>query len=350
MAVAPLLGSVPALVASIPSPSSGQIHLGPLRLTAYGLMIALGVLAAVEIARRRIAARGGDPDDISAVAVWAVAAGLIGARIYHVLTDLERFRGHWLDTVKVWEGGLGIPGGLIAGIGVGVLVARRRGVRMSDALDIAAPALPVAQAIGRWGNWWNQELFGRPTSLPWGLEIDPAHRPPGYEDHATYHPAFLYECLWNLALAGFLVWFDRRYPRRLRPGSLFAMYVAGYGLGRLWVELLRIDPAQKVAGIRFNVLMSVAAIVGGLGYLLLWGRRPSAGPEDGSADPPDGPAAQVAAVEPSPPAEMTGAATTSTATSTSTSASTSSPTSASASASAGPEPGDGGSGRAHPDA
>jgi prolipoprotein diacylglyceryl transferase len=273
------------VLASIPSPGSGQIHLGPFRLTAYGLMIALGVLAAVEIARRRTAARGRNPDDISAVAVWAVIAGLLGARAYHVLTDLDRFKGNWLDAVKVWEGGLGIPGGLLAGVGVGLVVARRRGLPMSEALDIAAPAIPVAQAIGRWGNWWNQELFGRPTSLPWGLEIDLAHRPPGYEDQATYHPAFLYECLWNLALATFLVWFDRRYPRRLRPGSLFAMYVAGYGLGRLWVELLRIDPAQEIAGIRFNVLMSVVAIVAAVGYLVLRGRRPvDEGGEDAAID------------------------------------------------------------------
>jgi prolipoprotein diacylglyceryl transferase len=301
MAFPPLPAVLPAAVlASIPSPGSGQIHIGPLRLTAYGLMIALGVLAAVEIARRRLAARGGNPDDMSAVAVWAVTAGLIGARLYHVLTDLDRFKGHWVDAVKVWEGGLGVPGGLIAGVGVGVVVARRRGIRMSEALDVAAPAIPVAQAIGRWGNWWNQELFGRPTSLPWGLEIDAAHRPPGYEDVATYHPAFLYECLWNLALAGFLLWFDRRYPKRLRPGSLFAMYVAGYGLGRLWVELLRIDPAQKIAGVRFNVLMSLVAIVGGIGYILLWGRRPAGeatvptGGVDGSVEP-DGPLAPSAA-------------------------------------------------------
>ena len=184
------------LLGSIPSPSSGQIHLGPLRLTAYGLMIALGVVASVEIARRRHARRGGDPDDFSQIAVWAVIAGLIGARIYHVLTDLDRFRGSWVDVVKVWEGGLGIPGGLLGGVLVGLWAARRRGVTPAYGLDVVAPAVPVAQAIGRWGNWWNQELFGRATDLPWGLRD--RRRPPagGYDaPGTTYHPTFLYESL-----------------------------------------------------------------------------------------------------------------------------------------------------------
>ena len=209
------------ILGSIPSPSSGQLHLGPFRLTAYGLMIALGVIAAVDIARRRHTARGGARDDFSEIAVWAVIAGLLGARAYHVLTDLERFRGHWSDTVKIWEGGLGIPGGLLAGVLVGLWSARRHGLGNAYTLDIVAPALPVAQAIGRWGNWWNQELFGRPTELPWGLEIDRFHRPDGYENVATYHPTFLYECLWNLALALFVVWLGPRTRDRLRPGSLF---------------------------------------------------------------------------------------------------------------------------------
>lgn len=262
-----------AIVGSIPSPSSGQLHLGPLRLTAYGLMIALGVMAAVEIARRRHAARGGDPDDFSQIAVWGVVAGLIGARLYHVLTDLDRFRGHWGDTVKVWEGGLGIPGGLLLGVLVGLWAARRRGMTAGYALDIVAPAIPVAQAIGRWGNWWNQELFGGPTDLPWGLQIDPTHRPAGYEDVATYHPTFLYEGLWNLALAGFIVWLERRTRGRLRPGSMFAVYVAGYGIGRFWVESLRIDPAQQLFGVRFNLLIAALATVLALGWLAVFGRR-----------------------------------------------------------------------------
>jgi prolipoprotein diacylglyceryl transferase len=264
------------VVASIPSPSSGRIEIGPVRLTAYGLMIALGVVAAVEIARRRHAKRGGDPDDFSQIAVWGVIAGLLGARLYHVLTDLERFRGDWIDAVKLWEGGLGIPGGLVAGVLVGLWAARRRGIGAAYGMDIVAPALPVAQAIGRWGNWWNQELFGGPTSLPWGVEIDPAHRPAGHEDQATYHPTFLYESLWNVGLALFIVWLEPRTRERLRTGSMFAIYVAGYGIGRLWVEALRIDPAQMLFGVRFNLLL--AATVAGLAllWLVLFGvvRRP----------------------------------------------------------------------------
>ena len=270
------------ILGSIPSPSSGQLQLGPLRLTAYGLMIALGVIAAVDIARRRHTARGGARDDFSEIAVWAVIAGLLGARAYHVLTDLERFEGRWLDAFKIWQGGLGIPGGLLAGVMVGLWSARRHGLGNAYTLDIVAPALPVAQAIGRWGNWWNQELFGRPTDLPWGLRIDPAHRPDGYEDVGTYHPTFLYESLWNLALAGFVVWLERRTRGRLRPGSLFAVYVAGYGMGRLWVESLRIDPAQYLLGVRFNLLIAGLAVVGGLGWLAVAGRRVSP-PSDGQA-------------------------------------------------------------------
>ncbi len=278
----PPTGCIPEVVlntilVSIPSPSSGQLQVGPLRLTAYGLMIALGVVAAVEMARRRHAARGGDPEDFSRLALWGVIAGLVGARAYHVLTDLDRFRGHWGDVVKVWEGGLGIPGGLLLGMLVGSGVARRSGMNLGYGLDIVAPAIPVAQAIGRWGNWWNQELFGGPAALPWGLQIDPKHRPAGYEDVATYHPTFLYEALCNLALAGFIVWLERRTRARLRAGSMFAVYVAGYGIGRFFVESLRIDPAQHLLGVRFNLLVAGLATVLALGWLLAFGRRgPSA--------------------------------------------------------------------------
>lgn len=262
-ASAPMLA---ALFGSIPSPSSSQIELGPLRLTAYGLMIAIGVVASVEIARRRHAARGGDPEDISQLGLWGVLAGMVGARLYHVATDYDRFQGNWGDAVKIWEGGLGIPGGLVAGVAAGLLVARRRGMTAPYALDIVAPAIPVAQAIGRWGNWFNQELFGGPSNLPWALRIDAQHRPVGYETQETYHPTFLYESLWNLALAGFIIAVERRSKGRLRPGSLFAIYVAGYGIGRFWVESLRIDPAREVFGVRFNLLL--AAVVAGLA--LLW--------------------------------------------------------------------------------
>ncbi len=275
------LGAVPILL-SIPSPSDNALELGPFQLRAYGLAIALGVLAAVWIARRRWAARGGDPDDISRLALWAVLAGLIGARLYHVITDHDRFEGRWLHAFAVWEGGLGIPGGLIAGVGVGAYIAHRRGLPVAELLDVVAPAVPVAQAIGRLGNWFNQELFGRPTDLPWGLEIDADHRPAGYLDVATFHPTFLYEAMWNLALAGLLVWWERRRPGG-RPGRLFALYVAGYALGRAWVEALRIDPATRLFDVRWNIWMSVIAFVAAAGWLVVDARRRAAEPGVGAA-------------------------------------------------------------------
>ena len=247
------------LVGAIPSPPENAIGIGPLQLRAYGLAIAVGVLVAVWVARRRWAARGGDRADISYLATWSVIAGLVGARAYHVLTDYHRFQGRWLHALAVWEGGLGIPGGLIAGVVTGVVLARRRGLPAAQLLDVVAPAIPLAQAIGRLGNWFNQELFGRPTDLPWALRIDAAHRPDRYEQFATFHPTFLYEALWNLALAGLLVLYERHRPGA-RPGTLFALYVGGYGLGRLWVEALRIDDATRLAGVRVNIWVSLAAI------------------------------------------------------------------------------------------
>jgi prolipoprotein diacylglyceryl transferase len=221
-------------------------------------MIALGVVAAVWLAQRRWRDRGGDPADITAIAVWAVPAGIVGARAYHVITDPELFRGRWLHVFAIWEGGLGIPGGLLAGVVAGALVARHRHLPALQLLDVVAPALPLAQAIGRVGNWFNQELYGRPSHLPWALYVDVAHRPAGLEAVATYQPTFLYEALWNLALVGVLLVIERRF--RLRPGRLFVIYVGGYGLGRLWVEALRIDYANKILGLRVNTWTSLAAI------------------------------------------------------------------------------------------
>ena len=274
----PLPAALGSVLGSIPSPASGQIHLGPFRLTAYGLMIALGVLAAVEVSRRRAPARGMTADDFSSIALWAVPAGLIGARLYHVLTDWQRFEGHWFDAVKIWQGGLGIPGGLVAGVGVGLWVAHRRGLCLADAADVVAPALPLAQAIGRWGNWWNQELFGRPTSFPWGLEIDAAHRPARYAAEPTFHPTFLYESLWNLGLCVALVVVDRRWGTvserpRLQRGQLFWLYVAGYGVGRLWVEAMRSDVASHLGPFRVNTWVSLVAIVAGVAGVVVQGRR-----------------------------------------------------------------------------
>ena len=264
--------SVALLVGAIPSPPENAIGIGPLQLRAYGLAIAFGVLVGVWVAQRRWAARGGNPADISYLATWSVIAGLIGARAYHVLTDYDRFQGRWLHAFAVWEGGLGIPGGLLAGVVTGVVLARRRGLPAAQLLDVVAPAIPIAQAIGRLGNWFNQELFGRPTNLPWGLRVDVAHRPDSYERFATFHPTFLYEALWNLALAGLLVLYERRRPGA-PPGTLFALYVGGYGLGRLWVEALRIDDATRLAGLRVNIWVSLLAIAASIVALAVLHQR-----------------------------------------------------------------------------
>ena len=259
--------NVVALVSSIPSPPSGSISIGPLDLRAYGLMIALGVIAAVWLCGRLLEQKGaGTTDDVSAIAIWGVGAGIIGARLYHVATDWERFEDNLGAIPKIWEGGLGIPGGLLFGVVVGMWQAKRRGIDPLVILTCAAPAIALAQAIGRWGNWFNQELYGKATDLPWALEIDDDHLPAGYESGTTFHPTFLYESLWNFALAGFLVWVDRKF--RLAPGRLMAVYLMGYGTGRFWIEGLRIDPADEIAGLRFNQWVSLVAIVAGAIWLL----------------------------------------------------------------------------------
>jgi prolipoprotein diacylglyceryl transferase len=259
------------LLLYLPSPGSNAI--GPFR--AYGLMIALGVIAGVELARHRWKRMGGIDEDIAAIAIWAVPAGLIGARLYHVITDWNRlYADDPTAAFEIWNGGLGIPGGILAGVVVGILVGRHRNINVPVGLDMAAPCLPLAQAIGRFGNWFNQELYGRPSELPWAVEIDAVHRQPGYEAYTTFQPTFLYEVLWNLALCGLLLWIDSK--KVLRPGGLFALYVAGYGVGRLWIESLRIDTASLVLGLRINIWVSLLLIVVPLAYLAVGGirRRP----------------------------------------------------------------------------
>ena len=260
-----------ALLSAIPSPPNSELVVGPLQFRYYGLAIALGVLAAIAIARRRWEARGGDPEDITTIAIWAVPAGLIGARLYHVITDWNRLYSDgrwWPDALAIWKGGLGIPGGVLAGVAVGALVCRRMRIDWRHVADAAAPAIPVAQAIGRLGNWFNQELYGRPTDLPWGLRIDV---PEGFPPGTTFHPTFLYEGLWNLALAALIIFGGRRVV--LKPGRWMAIYVAGYGLGRLWVESLRIDVATEFLGFRVNIWISLIAIAGGLLWLF-WRGNP----------------------------------------------------------------------------
>ncbi len=262
------------LLASIPSPPSDRLSIGEVSFRYYGLMIALGVLAAVWIARRRYAGYGGDPEDVTTIALVAVPAGLVGARLYHVITDWnDLYSGGrwWPDAFMVWKGGLGIPGGVLLGVVAGILTCRYLKIDWRVAADAAAPAIPVAQAIGRLGNWFNQEVFGRPTDLPWGLRIDPEHRPPDFATSTTFHPTFLYEGLWNLGLAGLIVWASGRLV--LKRGRWLAVYVVGYGLGRLWVESLRSDAANTILGLRVNIWTSLLAIVGGLLWLF-WKGNP----------------------------------------------------------------------------
>jgi prolipoprotein diacylglyceryl transferase len=247
---------VSEMPAAIPSPPSGTVSLGPLSLNVYGLMIALGVVAAVALAGRRLERReGGTRDDMSAIAVWAVAAGVVGARLYHVVTSFEKYRSNPGDALFIWRGGLGIPGGLFAGVLVGLYAVHRRGLDRSIVLAASAPAIALAQSIGRWGNWWNQELFGGPTDLPWALEIAPEKLPDGMTIGTTFHPTFLYESVWNLMLCLALLLVDRR--RNMTGGGLFAMYVLGYGVGRFWIEGLRIDPTTEFGPWRLNQWMAV---------------------------------------------------------------------------------------------
>jgi prolipoprotein diacylglyceryl transferase len=224
------------------------------------------------------------------MAVWAVVAGIVGARLYHVMTDWSSFEDDPVRIFQIWKGGLGIPGGLLLGIAVGWWVTKRRGIDPREMAAAAAPAIPLAQSIGRWGNWFNQELFGAPTDLPWGLEIDGAHRPGGYEQFTTFHPTFLYESLWLIGVAVVVIWADKRF--RMGHGRAFALYVLLYCAGRLWIESLRIDEANHILGLRLNVWTSIIVGLGAIIYLLISARqRPgretvlTRGPVDEAAEP-----------------------------------------------------------------
>ena len=261
---------------SIPSPSNGIWYLGPVPIRGYALSIILGIIVAIWLAERRWVARGGQSGEIADLAVWGIPFGLIGGRLYHVLTDHNLYFGegkHPIEALYIWRGGLGIWGAIALGaLGI-IIAARRKGIRLLPVLDAIAPTVLVAQAIGRWGNWFNQELFGKPTDLPWALEIDAEHRPPGYFIDDTFHPTFLYEFLWNLGAFGFVVWADRRF--RLGYGRVAALYVMAYTLGRGWIEMLRIDNVelQNVGGLRFNVWTSIVLFVAAAIYFMVSLRR-----------------------------------------------------------------------------
>jgi prolipoprotein diacylglyceryl transferase len=269
------------VLASLPSPSQGVWHLGPIPIRAYALCIIAGIIAAVLLTQRRWKARGGAVDDVVDVAVWAVPFGIVGGRLYHVITDPELYFLPGRDPIKalyIWDGGLGIWGAVALGAVGAWIGCRRRGIRLMDFADALAPGLVLAQAIGRWGNYFNQELYGAPTTLPWALQIDPAHRPPDTPYIGLYHPTFLYESLWDIGVALLLLWVGRRYI--LRRGKLFALYVAAYTVGRFWIEALRVDHANHILGLRLNDWTSLLVFAGAL-VALLWRRRPDARPERG---------------------------------------------------------------------
>ncbi len=255
---------------SIPSPGQSTIEIGPLSIHFYGLTLLVAIAAAVGITGYRWTRRGGDWDLIFRVAVWGVAFGIVGARLYHVLTSWDELPDAWWGPFAIWKGGLGVWGGIGLGCVVGAIVAHRSGASIAKLADCVAPALLVAQGIGRFGNWWNQELFGKPTDLPWGLEIAPENRPLEYIESETFHPTFLYEALWCFGAAGLLLLLERVF--RIRPGGLFAVYVMAYSAGRLWIEALRIDPSHEWAGVRLNVWVAGLAIVVAAGFLAWWQR------------------------------------------------------------------------------
>ena len=286
---------------SIPSPSDGVWYLGPLPVRAYALCIILGVVVAVWMGDRRWVARGGKRGQVADIAIWAVPFGIIGGRLYHVITDNGNYFGNGNDPITalyIWQGGLGIWGAIALG-GVGAYIgARRAGVLFLPLADALAPGIVIAQAIGRWGNWFNQELFGKPTDLPWALEIpDVAKRPEGYLQYDLFHPTFLYECVWNLGVAALVIWADRRF--RLGHGRAFALYVAAYCVGRAWIEYLRIDPveADDVFGLRLNVWTSIVLFVAAVAYMVISSRLRPGREETVFRDEPGGSAEPEEAVQ-----------------------------------------------------
>ncbi len=278
------MGAVSALLASIPSPARGVFELGPFTLHMYGVMLLLGIAGCAWLTGRRWVSWGGDWDLIYRVALWGVVAGIVGARLYHDLTSWNQdqaIHDHWWGVFAVWQGGLGIWGAIPFGVLAGAWVVRRSGNSVRLMMDAVAPGLLLAQGIGRWGNYWNQELYGRPTSLPWALKIDAAHQggilPKYQHDPAGYYtPTFLYEFTWDVLGVAVLLWVDRRF--NLRRPALFALYVAWYTTFRTYEEVLRIDPSNYLAGMRINFWVSLGVWICALAFFVWWQFLRSASP------------------------------------------------------------------------
>jgi len=262
---------VTLLLASIPSPHSGVFHIFGRPIHMYGLMLLLAIVACIWLTWVRWKRLGGDPDLVLRVAVWGVAAGIVGARAYHDITSWNQVPDHWWGPFAVWQGGLGVWGGIFLGCVVGAWIVHRAGASVFLFMDAVAPGLLLAQGIGRWGNYWNQELYGKPTSLPWGLKIDIEHEgdiPLKYQGASAYHPTFLYEFVYDTIGAGLLLFIGWRF--RIRPPALFALYVSYYCFGRFFEELLRIDPAHHFLGLRINALVSIVLFVLSTGFFIWW--------------------------------------------------------------------------------
>ncbi|MER6160240.1 prolipoprotein diacylglyceryl transferase [Streptomyces sp. NPDC001868] len=258
-------------LAYIPSPSRGVLYLGPVPLRGYAFCIIIGVFVAVWLGNKRWVARGGQAGTVADIAVWAVPFGLIGGRLYHVITDYELYFSEgrdWVDAFKIWEGGLGIWGAIALGAVGAWIGCRRRGIPLPAYADAVAPGIALAQAIGRWGNWFNQELYGKRTDLPWAVEITSSTdgRLPG-----TYHPTFLYESLWCVGVAVLVIWADRRF--KLGHGRAFALYVASYCAGRFWIEYMRVDEAHHILGLRLNNWTALFVFILAVIYIVLSARK-----------------------------------------------------------------------------
>ncbi|MGN5632001.1 prolipoprotein diacylglyceryl transferase [Streptomyces sp. AC154] len=253
-------------LAYIPSPSTGVIDLGPIPLRGYAFCIIIGVFVAVWLGNKRWIARGGRAGTVADIAVWAVPFGLVGGRLYHVITDYQLYFSDgedWVDAFKIWQGGLGIWGAIALGAVGAWIGCRRRGIPLPAWADALAPGIAVAQACGRWGNWFNQELYGRETDVPWALKISEGpNRAAG-----TYHPTFLYESLWCIGVALLVIWADRRF--KLGHGRAFALYVASYCAGRAWIEYMRVDEAHHILGLRLNVWTALIVFVLAVVYMVI---------------------------------------------------------------------------------